>query len=147
MTNWCLRKKKKDIFCTVYFVGRNFFLTYVFYFNAQCIMYWTYFQIIHIFTYQKHYFVHYFVLFLKSSTAFSVSLIKSTLDKDFFIVKIDFWINRLEDSYVMMIQPFFDCSFSVWFPNLRKDSLIVCFVYNCRRRHGWEQLNLQKLTS
>ena len=142
-----LAKEKKGYILYCLFCRKKFFFNICVLF--QCSMYnvlnilsdYTYFYI------SKTLLRTLFCLFLKSSIAFSVSLIKSTLDKDFFIVKIDFWINRLEDSYVMMIQPFFDCSFSVWFPNLRKDSLIVCFVYNCRRRHGWEQLNLQKLTS
>ena len=34
VVSWSLRKKKARIFCTVYFVRRNFFLTFVFYFDV-----------------------------------------------------------------------------------------------------------------
>ena len=40
---------------------------------SQCIVYWIHFQNIHIFTYQKTYFIHFCCLLLKSSKAFSVS--------------------------------------------------------------------------
>ena len=42
---------------------------------SQCIVYWILFQNIHTFTYQKHYFTHFYCLFLKLLKAFSVSLI------------------------------------------------------------------------
>ena len=48
--SWSSRKKKEGIFCTVYFVRRNFFNICVL---SQCIVYWTHFQNIHNFTYQK----------------------------------------------------------------------------------------------
>ena len=47
------RKKKEGIFCTVCFVRRKFFLTFLL--TSQFIVYWIHFQNIHIhtFTYQK----------------------------------------------------------------------------------------------
>ena len=44
------RKRKEGIFCTVYFVRRNFFKICVL---SHCKVYWIHFQNIHIFTYQK----------------------------------------------------------------------------------------------
>ena len=44
------RERKKSIFCTVYFVRRNFLNICVL---SQCTVYWIHFQNIHTFTYQK----------------------------------------------------------------------------------------------
>ena len=58
--------KIEGIFCTVYFVRREFL--------SQCTVYWMHFLNIHTFPYQKHYFIHFCSLFLKSSKVFIVSL-------------------------------------------------------------------------
>ena len=50
VVSWNLRKREKCIFCTVCFVQRNIFNIFVL---SQCIVYWTHFQNIHTFTYQK----------------------------------------------------------------------------------------------
>ena len=66
------RRKKEGIFCTVYFVRRKFFLTFVFYLNVQCIEYtFRIYILLHI---KNCYFIHFSCLFLKSSKAFNVSL-------------------------------------------------------------------------
>ena len=49
--SWSSRKKKEDVFCTVYLVRRNFFNIYVL---SQCIVYWIHFHNIHTFTYKKN---------------------------------------------------------------------------------------------
>ena len=64
-------KKKEGIFCTVYFVRRNFFNICVL---SQCIEYWIHFQKIHLFTCQKTLLNTLLCLFLKSPKAYSVSL-------------------------------------------------------------------------
>ena len=69
--SWSSRKKRKGIFCTVYFVRRKFFNIC---FLSQCIVYWIHFQNIHTFTYQKILLHTLFCLFLKLSKSFSVSL-------------------------------------------------------------------------
>ena len=45
-----VRERKKGIFCTVYFVQRQFFKICVL---SQCTVYWIHFQNIHTFTFQK----------------------------------------------------------------------------------------------
>ena len=50
VVSWNLRKKEEWTFCTVCFVWRNIFNIFVL---SQCIVYWTHFQKIHTFTYQK----------------------------------------------------------------------------------------------
>ena len=73
---WCVgdrERKKKGIFCTVYFVWRKFFNIGVL---SHCIVYWMHFQNIHSFTYQETLIHALFCLFLKSSKIFSVSLNK-----------------------------------------------------------------------
>ena len=42
VVSWSLRKKKARIFCTVYFVRRKFFLTFVFYLNVSNLQTFTY---------------------------------------------------------------------------------------------------------
>ena len=69
--SWSSRKKKEDIFCTVYSVRRKFFNICAF---SQCIVYRIHFQNVLTFTYQKALLHTLFCLFLKSSKAFSVSL-------------------------------------------------------------------------
>ena len=49
--SWSSQKKKKGIFCTIYFVQRNFF--FLIFVSSQCIVYWIHFQNINTFTYQK----------------------------------------------------------------------------------------------
>ena len=74
MMSWSLRKKKEDIFCTVFFFPprRKCFLTFVFYLNVLYVEYAFRIYIpLHI---KKHYFIHFCCLFLKLSNAFSVSL-------------------------------------------------------------------------
>ena len=77
-----LAKEKRGHFFVPFILPEgNFFKICVL---SQCIVYWTYFQNIHTFTYQKHhtlniniiYFIHCCCLFLKSSKAFSASLSK-----------------------------------------------------------------------
>ena len=58
--SWSSRKKKEDIFCTAYFVQRNFFSICVL---SKCIVYWIHFQNIHTFTYQKTVLYRLFCLF------------------------------------------------------------------------------------
>ena len=54
-----LAKEKQDIFYIVYFVRRNFFLTFVFYLKVHCIEYtFRIYILLHI---HKHYFIHFFV--------------------------------------------------------------------------------------
>ena len=74
---WTLWKKKRSIFCIVNFVRRNFFLTFALYLNVLCLEYT--FGIYILLQIWKHYFVHLFCLFLKSSKAFIVSLIWARL--------------------------------------------------------------------
>ena len=69
---WSLQKKKQGIFCTIYFVQKNFFINI--WALSQCIPYWIHFQNIHTFTYQKASLHALFCLFLKSSKALSVLL-------------------------------------------------------------------------
>ena len=70
--SWSSRKKKEGIFCTVYFVRRDFFSRIVFYLSVQCIEYtFRIYILLHI---KERYFIHFCCLFLKSSKAFSVSL-------------------------------------------------------------------------
>ena len=57
------RKEKKDIFCNVYFVRRNFFNICAL---SQSTVYLIHFQNIHTFTYQKTILHTHFFLFLKS---------------------------------------------------------------------------------
>ena len=64
-----VRERKKGIFCTVYFVQRQFFKICVL---SQCTVYWIHFQNIHTFTFQKV-LLHRFLL-LKKTKAFNVSL-------------------------------------------------------------------------
>ena len=69
--SWSSRKKKQDVFCTVYFVQRNFFNICI-YLNVQRIeQTFRIYIVLHI---KKHYFNTPFCLFLKLSKAFSVSL-------------------------------------------------------------------------
>ena len=49
--SWSSQKKKKGIFCTIYFVQRNFFFNICV--SSQCIVYWIHFRNINTFTYQK----------------------------------------------------------------------------------------------
>ena len=69
--SWSSRKKKEDIFCTVYFLRRKYF--YNICILSQCIVYLIHFQNIHIFTNQKTFLHTLFCLFLKLSKALSVS--------------------------------------------------------------------------
>ena len=65
--SWSLRKKKQGIFCTVYFVRRNFF--------SICVLFQYIVQSIHFQTYFTFKITSYFfACFLKLSKAFSVSL-------------------------------------------------------------------------
>ena len=68
---WISRKKKEEIFCTVYFVQRKLFWHIWF---ISIIVYKIHFQNVHTFTYQKTLFHTHFCCFLKSSKIFSVSL-------------------------------------------------------------------------
>ena len=61
--SWNSRKKKESIFCKVYFVSKKLINICVL---SQFIVYW-----IHI---KKHFFIHFYWLFLILSKAFSVSL-------------------------------------------------------------------------
>ena len=70
--SWSSRKKKESSFCTVYFIRRKFFLTFVFYLSIWCIEYT--FRIYILLHTKKHYFIHFCCLFLKSSKAFYVSV-------------------------------------------------------------------------
>ena len=67
--SWISRKKKENIFCSVYFFNICVL--------SQCKVYWIHFQNIHTFTYQKHYFINFCCLFWKSLKAYSVSLSSS----------------------------------------------------------------------
>ena len=68
---WVAAREKKRAFF-VYFVWREFFLTFVIYLIVQCIEYtFRIYILLHI---KKHYFMHFCCLFLKSSKAFIVSL-------------------------------------------------------------------------
>ena len=70
--SWSSRKKKEGIFLKFILSEVNFFKIYVFYFNVQYIKYtFRIYILLHI---KKHYFIHFCCLFLKSSKAFSVSL-------------------------------------------------------------------------
>ena len=60
--SWRSRKKKEDIFCTVYFFWRKFFNIYVL---SQCIVYWIHFQSVHTFTYWKNNTSYTFLLVFK----------------------------------------------------------------------------------
>ena len=81
--SWSSRKKKQVIFCTIYFIRKEFFKICV---SSQCIVYWIHFQNIHIFRYiyiyKKNYFRHFCCLFLNSPKAFNVSL---TFVYDYFV--------------------------------------------------------------
>ena len=66
-------RKKKAFFVPFILSEGNFFNIHVL---VQCIMYWTHFQNMHTFT-KKHFFMQFYCLFLKSSKAFSVSLIEN----------------------------------------------------------------------
>ena len=93
--SWSSRKKKEDIFCTVYVVRRELFLFFLIFFNCVSpqlysvlnirISEYTYFCIeieyhsIHNFTYQKT-LLHILILLVsKSSKAFSVSKLRITI--------------------------------------------------------------------
>ena len=74
--SWSLRKKKEGIFCTVYFVRREFFQDLRFISMYSVLNTLSEFKLLHI---KKHFFRHFCCLFLKSK-AFSVSLsMKSVL--------------------------------------------------------------------
>ena len=79
------RKKKR-----VHFLQRLFFPKYFFFsiwVLTQCITYWRNFQDIYIYIslhIKKHFFMHFCCLFLKSSKAFSVSLIRGSRIVDMF---------------------------------------------------------------
>ena len=66
-----LQKKKEGIFCTVYFVWREFCqeLCFISMYNIEYT-----FRIYILLHIKKHYFIHFCCLLLKSSKAFSVSL-------------------------------------------------------------------------
>ena len=66
-----LQKKKEGIFCTVYFVWREFCqdLCFILMYNIEYT-----FRIYILLHIKKHYFIHFCCLLLKSSKAFSVSL-------------------------------------------------------------------------
>ena len=70
-----LERKKRTFSVPLILSERNFINMCL----SQCMVYWINFQNIHTFTYQKHYFIHFCRLFLKSSKAFSVSLAKYNL--------------------------------------------------------------------
>ena len=82
--DWSSRKKKEGIFCTVYFVGRRTFLTFVFYHNVQCIEYTS--RIYILLNIKKYYLIHFCRLFLKSSKASSVFLSWIMLPKIFYLL-------------------------------------------------------------
>ena len=66
---WSSRKKKGYF---LYCLSCPKFFKYFFFVLSQWIVYWIHFQNIHTFSYQKHYFIHFFCLFLKPLKAFSV---------------------------------------------------------------------------
>ena len=69
--SWSWRKKKEWIFCNVYFVQtKKFFKIYVL---SQFIVYWTNFQNMHTFTYQKTLIYTLLLLVFKIMKSFSVS--------------------------------------------------------------------------
>ena len=83
--SWSSQKKKKRIFCTIYFVPRKFF-KHLCLISMQSVLSKL---SEYIYTYillrtKKHCFIHLCCLFLKSPKAFSVSLIwhKDLLDKN-----------------------------------------------------------------
>ena len=72
--SWSLQKKKKAFFLYRSLCPKELFLTFVFYFNIQCTEYtFRRYILLHI---KKHFFIHFFCLFLKSPKTFSVSLRK-----------------------------------------------------------------------
>ena len=63
VVSWSSQTKKEGIFCTVYFVRRKFFLTFVFYRNVYWIKYTFRIHIlVHI---KKHYSIRFFLLAFK----------------------------------------------------------------------------------
>ena len=81
------RKKNKSAFFVTFILSAgNYFNNFFF----QGIFYWINFQNIYTFTYQNHYLIHFFCLFLKSSKALSIltnfwEKIKKRLKCSFFI--------------------------------------------------------------
>ena len=69
--NWSSQKKKRAFFVPFILSEGSFFKDWVL---SQCILYWIHFQNIHTFTYQNTLLHTLCCLFLKSSKAFSVSL-------------------------------------------------------------------------
>ena len=95
------RKRKKRAFFVPFILSEgNFFKTCV---SSQCIVHWIHSQNRHFFTYKKNYFIHFRCLFLKSSKAFSVSLIlfKFTVSSFWFL-----WILYLTKVSVMFLQSY-----------------------------------------
>ena len=80
------RERQKSVFFAIFILSEGFVL-------FQCIVYWINFQCIYTFIYKKHYLIHFCCLFLKSSKAFSVSLIMF-----FFLKRVDFEKNIFSEN-------------------------------------------------
>ena len=101
MVSWSSRKKKKRHFLYCLFClkerktnsegifwnnfWRKFFNIYVL---SQCIVYWIQFHNIHNLHIKKHYFIHFFCLFLKLSKTLSVSLSAKRLRISYYLIYI-----------------------------------------------------------
>ena len=109
MYRWSSRKKKEDIFYTIYFVRRKFFFNI--FVLSQCIVHWIQFQNTHTFTYpkKKKNTSYTFVLVLKIDQSLQCILKKKCNIPVFVNMKLVFllavYANSLVDSfpYVLMI--------------------------------------------
>ena len=89
-------ERKKTTF-SVPLILSEVFLTFVF--LSHCIVYWIHFQNIHTFTYQRALLYALFWLFLKSSKAFSVSLIVKILNTSMLFQKLSKWLLNKKIAY------------------------------------------------
>ena len=85
------KRKKSAFFVTFILPKGNFLNIWVLF---QCLVYWIHFQntyiLLHI---KKHYFIHFCCLFLKSSKAFSVSIIAPVFSSGISYMTHVWWIS------------------------------------------------------